>query len=94
MTAKRKTTEIGVDLLCEIIEDDSKNYLPISKYISETDNDTVTYELVFIRLADKAYFKAKYMDCEHLPIDNPNLNTFPLQCEQVFPVSKTVTMYE
>ncbi len=91
---ERKKTEIGVDLLCEIIENDSKNYLQISKCIVDTDNDTVTHELIFIRLADKAYFKAKYTDCEHLHIDHPNLNKFPLQCEQVFPITKTVTLYE
>lgn len=52
-------------------------------------------EVVLQRKSDSNFFKFKYADAPQCDLDAPGLsNSWPLVGEQVFPKTKTITVYE
>lgn len=86
------------DFIDDIFEEESIIYdvVPKTRKIvyCDTSKGYEDIEIIIKRKSDNKYFKCVYSESEGLEIDADGLCNFPMQCTQVFPKQKTITVYE
>ncbi len=89
----REKIELEVDELQDIVYEDSEDYEVVKSEITGTFRHGNENSAIIKRISDNKYFEIYYRDSVKDGCDFQDLN-FKNSYKEVFPVEKTITVYE